>query len=721
MLHLDQVTLCCIDTVNQALAIGALTRSTQGIAFGRTLFLTDRIPRGVSVPDDIEVVTIGALPSRAAYSAFVLKELGRHIQTSHVLLVQWDGFVVNPAAWTPDFLDVDYIGAKWFWHDDGMRVGNGGFSLRSKRLLEALADPRIVLQDSEDTTIGRTFRPLLERDHHVRFATDALADRFAFEAAYPIGQPFGFHGLFNFCRAVPPDEIVAMAPTFSPEIANSPQLLQLARNCAALGQWRAVEALTARILQASPDHREAAALARQSHEAGNASRTISRNEPCACGSGRKYKHCHGAIAPTSPLTLAAGDTRMDIEAALAAHQKGDLSTAEATYRRVLGSSADHPVALHYLGVILYQRGQPAEALPLLVRAAEARPDEAEFHNNLGLAFAALDCNDEAIAAHRRAIVLKPDHAGAFNNLGLALAAENRLTEAAAAYRQALAHAPGFGQAHWNLALALLASGQYNEGWREYEWRLALADLGGGYASTPGVRWEGRFERGRTLLLIAEQGLGDTLQFARFAQPLAAMGMNITMQVAPALMSVVASVPGVRHVVSAADREDPHCDAYLPLLSVAGKLGIDADTIPNETPYITADPLRRSGMRELVARAHARIKVGVCWAGSPQHANDRRRSIAFGRLAPLLAKPDIAWFSLQHGARTGPPLIDSTACESLDDLAALVNELDLILTVDTSVAHLAGALDRPTWLLLPFAADWRWGTGTETSPWYPSMR
>ena len=158
------------------------------------------------------VALISPLASRDAYSDFVLKSLLPYVTTSHVLLVQWDGYVTNPAAWEPAFLECDYIGATWFWHKDGMRVGNGGFSLRSRRLLEALQDPAIIRVDAEDTTIGRSFRPLLEREYGIRFATEALADRFSFEAAYPIGKPFGFHGLYNFCRTVPPDEIAALCP-----------------------------------------------------------------------------------------------------------------------------------------------------------------------------------------------------------------------------------------------------------------------------------------------------------------------------------------------------------------------------------------------------------------------------------------------------------------------------------------------------------------------------
>ncbi len=159
----------------------ALRLSGAGIRFGRTLLVSDR---EVNAPG-IEVDIIPALKSREDYSMFVLKSLASRIDTSHVLLVQWDGYVLNPAAWREEFFASDYIGAQWFWHDDGMRVGNGGFSLRSRKLLHALQDPRIVLTEAEDITICRAFRPLLEREHGIRFASEATADAFAYEAAYP--------------------------------------------------------------------------------------------------------------------------------------------------------------------------------------------------------------------------------------------------------------------------------------------------------------------------------------------------------------------------------------------------------------------------------------------------------------------------------------------------------------------------------------------------------
>ena len=172
MLDLPSVTLIAIDTANHALALRALARSRENVGFARTLFLTADLPAQVEAPDGIEIATIRPLASREAYSEFILKRLSPYVATTHALLVQWDGYVVNPFAWDPQFLDCDYIGAKWFWQPAGRRVGNGGFSLRSSKLLDALQDPRIVLVEAEDITIGRAFRGLLEQDHAIRFGSE---------------------------------------------------------------------------------------------------------------------------------------------------------------------------------------------------------------------------------------------------------------------------------------------------------------------------------------------------------------------------------------------------------------------------------------------------------------------------------------------------------------------------------------------------------------------
>ncbi|MEO8537380.1 MAG: DUF5672 family protein [Betaproteobacteria bacterium] len=744
MRHLSGVTLACIDTLNHALALRALAQCRTGLAFDETLLLTDALPAGVSAPDGISVQPIERLASRDDYSRFVLKSLGAHVNTPHVLLIQWDGYVINPASFEPAFTACDYVGAKWSWHDDGMRVGNGGFSMRSRKLLEALQDPRITLVDAEDVTIGRAFRPLLEREHGIRFADEAVADRFAFEAAYPVGRPFGFHGLYNFCRVVPENELAELAPTLSDAIARSMQFGQLLRNCVALGQWRAAEALARRRVAALPADGEGHALLARVEASRAQGPSVARNDPCPCGSGKRYKNCHGALgnAGRSTATTAAATSspaltpRTDLRASPSAraqqgfdaHRRGDLDTAERAYRDALRDEPAHPLAQHYLGVVMFQRSRFVDALPLLERSVLQVPTEPEFHNNLGLVLAALDRNDDAVAAYRRALQLKPDHATASNNLGLALQAANRLTEAIAAFERAVAVTPAFAAAHWNLALALLANGDYADGWREYEWRLQLPELGGRTPPSSLPRWRGEPLDGKTLVLTAEQGIGDAVQFTRFAPALASRGARVIVQAAATLCPLLATAPGVDAAI-AVDVPLPPADFALPLLSLGHALGVKLATLPG-APYLASDALRRTAATSFVAdAARGRRPMGLVWAGAPHHLNDRRRSLPAALLAPLLALPGIAWFSLQKGPAEAA-LDDVASSQPVTRLppdadwlatAAIIDALDAVVTVDTSVAHVAGALGKPVLLLLPFAADWRWGVGRTGTPWYPTAR
>jgi tetratricopeptide (TPR) repeat protein len=729
MLELRGVTLCCVDTRNHALALRALAASQRGVRFARALLLTDSVPQGVNVPAGIEIVRIDDLASRDAYSQFVLKSLLHHIATPHVLLVQWDGYVVNPAAWDPAFLECDYIGAKWFWADADKRVGNGGFSLRSRRLLEALQDTRIQLVDNEDVTIGRIFRPLLETEYGIRFADEALADRFSFEAAYPIGKPFGFHGLFNFCRTVAPAEIAVLAPGFSDAIARSPQLAQLARNCNALGLWRAVAAIARRILAANPGDGEAATLLAQAESSLARPPVVGRNEPCPCGSGKKYKQCHGALAAGTAAPAPAAPTGPDarVAAGLALHQRGDQAGAEREYRAALAAAPEHPTALHYLGVVLYQRRELDAALPLLERSAQAVPGEPEFHNNLGLALAASDRTDEAIASYRRVLALKPDHAVAWNNLGLALQERNEFGDAIAAFRRAIDLDPQFARAHWNLSLALLDDGQFLEGFREYEWRLAIEELGKGRHPLEGPAWDGTSPRGKTLLVHTEQGLGDALQFARYLTLLADQGARPLIQCSASLRNLLATVPGVVAAYGPEERL-PRYDAHIALLSLPRVFATEWPNVPATVPYLAASTQSRAAARASLDAREAALNVGLAWAGNKANPNDRNRSLSLPALAPLFDVPGIAWHSLQLGAddeiaRTPPAasMVPLPADIPLEGTAAIVSELDLVLSVDTSIAHLAGALARPVWVMLPFAPGWRWRLGSDRSPWYPTAR
>jgi len=289
MLSLPRVTLCCIDCANHDLALAAIEQCVRKCTFARVLFITDR----EYAIEGIECVRIPTIDSRAAYSQFVIKELHAHIHTEFVLLVQWDGFVVNAQAWSDDFLDHDYIGAKWIFHTDGHNVGNGGFSLRSKRLLEALRDPHVVPDDVEDVAICRTYRPYLEKQHGIRFAPEAVADRFAFEASYWTSPPFGFHGLYNFWMFLDRTGLAAFLSMATPRILGSIQCLRLAKNYIDLKRKDEAALVLRRIVEVHPGGEAADVLATLESGVAPPVTPVSRNAPCPCGSGKRYKECHG--------------------------------------------------------------------------------------------------------------------------------------------------------------------------------------------------------------------------------------------------------------------------------------------------------------------------------------------------------------------------------------------------------------------------------------------
>lgn len=725
MLELPSVTLVCADTLNHELAARALARCCERVRFGRALFLTDRAP-SAAVPG-VEVRRIAPLDSRDAYSELMVKGLAAHVETAHALVVQWDGYVVNPGAWSDEFLAFDYIGAPWFWAPEGARVGNGGFSLRSRRLLEALADPAIVVEGNEDVTICTTHRSLLETRHAIRFAPEDLAARFSFEASYPIGRPFGFHGLFNFARVETDATIASLAPAFPDAIARSPQMHSLMRNCVAMGQSQAAFALATRIAAADPGNEEARRVLADAEQALARGPVVGRNEPCPCGSGRRYKACHGAIGGAgAPVPTAAKDPDTLTREGIEAHRSGRIDEAKRCYESALAAAPDHPYAGHYLAVIAMQRRDYATAIPRLERAALARPDEPDFHSNLGLAYAAVDRIDDAIAAHRRSLALHPENASAWNNLGLALVEQCRHAEAVDAYRRALGIDPAFPKGRWNLAMARLMLGDRG-GWADYEARLRIDELGHP-PDIPGIaRWHGGDVGGRTLILDAEQGYGDMLQFIRYAKVLAGRGARVIVRARDPVADLVRTAPGVSEVVPI--EAIPRADAWLPLMSLPGILGIDPHGEPPDPPYLFADPSRTEAIRARLAQRRARLHVGLSWAGNPVQQNNRRRSIPLAVLAPLLERDDVAWYSLQRidgedeiaSVPAARALVLPDERNEFMGKAALMGALDLVVSVCTSNAHLAGALARPTWIALAFAPDWRWGTAGASTRWYPTAR
>ncbi len=410
----------------------------------------------------------------------------------------------------------------------------------------------------------------------------------------------------------------------------------------------------------------------------------------------------------------------------ASKARGDLDEAVASYRRALALRPAFVEGHNNLGVALLERGDLDEAVASCRHAVRLRPDYAAAHNNLGNIFQERGDLDEAVASHRRALELDPGCAEAHNNLGSALLKQGRLEEAMASYRHARDLRPEYAEAHMNLGMALLLAGDFEGGWAGYEWRLRTKD----YARDPSrqPRWDGSPLRGRTILVHAEQGLGDTIQFVRYAPMVRERGGVVVLECQPPLMRLLADAPGIDRLL-AQGGPPPEFAVQSPLLSLPGILGTTLDTIPAPVPYLRADAARmRLWRRELGDSPESR--VGIVWRGNPGHRSDRRRSIPLSCLAPLAGLPGVRLVSLQKGPGAeqldaqgwGRSVLDlGGRLEDFVDTAAVLMNLDLLIACDTAVAHLAGALGVPAWVALPSDPDWRWLLGRDDSPWYPSLR
>jgi tetratricopeptide (TPR) repeat protein len=427
-------------------------------------------------------------------------------------------------------------------------------------------------------------------------------------------------------------------------------------------------------------------------------------------------------------------------------------------REALRLRPDYPEAYSNLGTALQECGAFDEAVRCFRTAIRLKPDYHEAHYNLGNACKEMGDLGEAAAAYREAIRLAPGFGAAHGNLGgihqgrgelaqaeaayaTALAADpanekalnglglvrserGYIDEAIAHYRRALALEPDFAEAHLNLGLAMLVTGRLREGWEEYEWRWRSSALRRELRHADRPRWRGEPLAGKSILLHAEQGLGDTIQFARLAPLVAAAGAGVLLEVdAPLYELMRDAFPGVE--VFARGQRLPAFDCQCPLLSVPRVLGITLENVPARVPYLAPDEARLREWQARIAGPPAR-RVGLAWAGSPTHRYDRTRTIPAAALRPLIDAANARFYSLQKGQGSDGAqtlgLTDWTGeLASFADTAALVACLDLVVTADTAVAHLAGALGKPVWLLTPFAPDWRWLLERTDSPWYPTMR
>ncbi|WP_165073861.1 DUF6165 family protein [Paludisphaera rhizosphaerae] len=430
-----------------------------------------------------------------------------------------------------------------------------------------------------------------------------------------------------------------------------------------------------------------------------------------------------AVRPNEPRL------RKSLGNALARMEK--YTEAEASHREAIRLAPNYADAHNDLGIALARMGRFAEAVDSYRRAIEASPKYAEAYNNLGNALRHLGRFEESLECYQTALAHKPQYADAYNNLGIAYAEMGRCRDAVENYTQCLRINPNHVDAHMNRALTWLRMGDYAQGWAEYEWRWKKRVLTRRPLIMP--QWNGFPLQGRRILLISEQGLGDTLQFVRFAMLLKRNGAGeVILECPERLIPLLSGSPWIDHLVGHG-RPLPDYDVYCPLLNVPGLTATSVEAIPAEVPYIHAGPrLVESWGRELGATPG--LKVGINWQGNPKYAGDRHRSIPLKFYEPLARIPGVQLFSIQKNAGLeqldackgafpatdlGRRLDESTG--PFMDTAAVMKNLDLFITSDTAVAHLAGALGVPTWMALSTTPDWRWMTAREDTPWYPTMR
>ncbi|MCH5373372.1 MAG: tetratricopeptide repeat-containing glycosyltransferase family protein, partial [Planctomycetes bacterium] len=413
------------------------------------------------------------------------------------------------------------------------------------------------------------------------------------------------------------------------------------------------------------------------------------------------------------------------------HQSGNVVAAEEIYRRVLHADPNDANAWCYLGIACHDRDRLDEAVAAYRRAIQLQPRFPIAYNNLGNTLRMQRRLSDSLACFDEALRQQPGYVNAIKNKGTALVWEGRLDEALACYRQALQLAPEDAETHKNLGVILLLKGQFAEGWPEYQWRWRTAELTPPQYDQPA--WDGSPLDGKTILLVAEQGLGDTVHFIRYAGVLKdRYDCRVVAACHRPLLALLTGCDGIDELIPI-DERAPAFDVFCPLLDVPGILGEDLRQTPGRVPYLSADA-------ELCERWNQRLsvygglKIGVAWQGNPKYPADRMRSFPLSDLEPLGRLHGVQLFSLQKGA--GMEQLDTLAGrldivplgEQLDEstgafveTAAVLKNLDLVISPDTAVAHVAGALGVPLWLALASVPHWPWGLNGEDSPWYPSAR
>lgn len=427
--------------------------------------------------------------------------------------------------------------------------------------------------------------------------------------------------------------------------------------------------------------------------------------------------------------------QQELQRGWAIHQQKRYAEAEAIYRHALAEEPDNPNGLCYLGIALHDQRRYEDAIDAYRRALKIQPNFPIALNNLGNSLRYTGEIDEADRCFQAAIELKPDYVNAYKNRGTLHVWTGNVDLGLMWYEKALSFAPNEAELHRNLGVIYLLQGRFQEGWREYRWRWKVGDLHRPKLNAP--VWDGSDLKGKAILLSVEQGLGDTLNFVRFARVLRERGAKTIVHCQPSLLALLQQSPELGPMYPNSLDFQTRLDTHCSLVDVADILNMDASSIPTYSNYIRpAEHLVRYwSERALQVRSTPRaLRVGINWQGNREHQADFFRSIPLKYFECLSEIPGIELYSLQSGFgveqiaqwKGASPLktfgsdVDKTSGAFMDT-AAIMLQLDLIITSDTSTAHLAGAMGLPTWIALGFVPDWRWLLNRDDSPWYPSAR
>ncbi|MDA8138509.1 MAG: tetratricopeptide repeat protein [Desulfobacteraceae bacterium] len=411
--------------------------------------------------------------------------------------------------------------------------------------------------------------------------------------------------------------------------------------------------------------------------------------------------------------------------------KGELEKAVQNYREVLSRHPHLSTAQNNLGNIYLKQNRLDDAIECYRRVVDLEPRLAEGHFNLGSALRQAEIYEEAMASLLRAIQLKPDYADAWNNLALACKNIGDLDRSLTCFNRAIALDPELAVAHWNRSFVYLLQNQYLEGWIDFDWRFRIPQRKSIYPfDLDGPRWSGELVPHAAILIHDEQGLGDTIHMVRYLPMVKARCRRLILETRKELVPLLKNAAGIDQLIvrSTNGRPEAKYDFHFPLLSLPRLFRTTPETAPGQQPYLLADRIKAEVWRNRLPSSG--MKIGLAWAGRPQHTNDRNRSCQLSQLRPILEMPGISFVGLQKGPATeqSKEFIGRSDFINLDaelsdfsDTAAVLTHIDLLITVDTAIAHLAGAMGKPVWVMIPFIPDWRWGMTSATTPWYPTMR